>query len=112
MERTIGVTLTTPGKEGWVYFMGTHGPESVIEFPYTKIGMSANPRRRLKKIQTGCPWELLIMGQIKTNNMVMLEGIIQDIYHDYRVRGEWFRIPNRHHGWISELSLKLNGVKR
>lgn len=55
-----------------------------------KIGVSSNPHERLKRIQTGYPWELDIWLEIGVKNAAMIERNIHLKFSDFKLRGEWF----------------------
>jgi Meiotically up-regulated gene 113 len=71
----------------YIYVIGTEQP------PY-KIGISKNPQRRLKNLQTGHP-ELLRIHSIKPTNCQetkLLETVIHRNLKHYKLKGEWFNI--------------------
>ena len=65
-----------------------------------KIGRSGNPRIREKTLQAEDP--RLEMTHC-FEGMGGCEKRLHDIFSDVRVRGEWFRLDDRHVGWISSL---------
>lgn len=73
-----------------------------------KIGISKNPQKRLKQLQTGSPYTLRIM--LVLENKAHLEKYLHNklkpyIYSKYTCKGEWFEfacsgeLPE----WIMEL---------
>lgn len=73
------------GEEFYIYVISTIG--------YCKIGMSANPKRRLKDAQTYNPHKLnldLIVHAGSRGRAIILEEHFHDKYKKYHVRGEWF----------------------
>ena len=66
---------------------------------YMKIGVSKNPEKRLKQLQTGHPTNLKLLYTeefyCKRNHLLKIEALIhkeiKNIAH--RVKGEWFEIP-------------------
>ncbi len=55
-----------------------------------KIGISSNPQKRLKQLQTGSPYQLKLLCSIA--NMSHKEKIIHNRLKDYKMscKGEWF----------------------
>jgi hypothetical protein len=70
-----------------LYFFEQHINPS--EYGPIKIGVSADPRTRLRQIQTGSPYEVSIMGVWP--QCPYTEEQIHAAFADYRMRGEWFR---------------------
>jgi hypothetical protein len=71
--------------EGFVYFayIGETAPV------YIKIGFSRyDPHKRLKNLQTGCPFPIKLLGFV-IGRMVQEEEL-HDVLKDYRIQGEWF----------------------
>lgn len=71
-----------------VYVIGTAYDAPV------KIGCSRDLSRRLARIQLLSPVELAVLHVIETPAPYQLEAHLHDVFADYRVRGEWFRIPD------------------
>ena len=57
-----------------------------------KIGVSDDPARRLRSIQTGYPWPLNIRTIIESANAFAEESTIHRKYQQWRLEGEWFDI--------------------
>lgn len=55
-----------------------------------KIGISNNPEKRLKGLQTGFPYSLEIIKTIRSSNVRDLERRVHGSLDDYRLNGEWF----------------------
>jgi len=53
-----------------------------------KIGLSMDPKDRLKKMQAMCPTELSIIYQVKTRSE--MEEVLHERFAKYRLHGEWF----------------------
>ena len=75
----------------YIYVIGTDKP------PY-KVGISKNPERRLKDLQTAFPYKLKLHVKKPTAvaKVKMLETIIHRNIDNYKTNGEWFDIelPN------------------
>lgn len=73
----------------FVYFIITEEKPKRI-----KIGKSGNPEKRIKALQTGCPYKLKLLGSIKCKNnrdSINIEKAAHAFFGDYRVIGEWFK---------------------
>lgn len=71
----------------YIYIIGSDNP------PY-KIGISKNPDKRLKSLQTGHPFPLQIHSARLTDisETKYLERMIHQNLKFYRTKGEWFNI--------------------
>lgn len=68
-----------------VYIIGN------IDKGICKIGYSTNPYKRLKSIQTGCPYEVTVLRFYEGIGK-MEEKLLHKKYKKYKMNGEWFRI--------------------
>lgn len=62
-----------------------------------KIGYSQDVERRARQLQTGSPYRLKLMGEIRLpeSEAKRLERALHKQYSEYRVIGEWFELdPN------------------
>ncbi len=61
-----------------------------------KIGKAKKPEERLKALQTGNPIQLELQYTKKSQKPLELESRLHNhkLLKEYRVRGEWFRIPD------------------
>lgn len=87
------VSINTPDhslndyQNGYIYF--------IAEEPFNnkvKIGMSQNPQRRLKELQTGNPNTLVLRHVTQYDEYKALERTMHEICKDLRGVGEWFDI--------------------
>ncbi len=62
---------------------------------FVKIGLAADPQKRLAMMQTGNPIELTIIKVWHTLTPQIDEECLHAQYEKYRVRGEWFKIPQK-----------------
>ena len=83
----------------YVYIIGSQCP------PY-KVGISADPRSRLKALQTGHPEKLQIHYQVATDaaQTRLLETVIHRHIKFHRTHGEWFNIN------LTDLKLQVDFV--
>jgi hypothetical protein len=83
-----------------------------------KIGVSKNPQRRLKTLQTGHPHKLTLLFSIPSPSAYKIEKQLHKMLTDFRVkktncvRSEWFCLKDRDYNWlysyITELSKQDN----
>lgn len=75
-------------KHSYIYVIGSEHP------PY-KVGISRNPERRLRDLQTGHPEKLILHHKQSTDaaRTKLLETVIHRNLHLHRTHGEWFDIP-------------------
>lgn len=57
---------------------------------FYKIGVSVNPKKRRKQMQTGCPRNIEIVYAFPDSDAYRLEGALHELYEDNRTSGEWF----------------------
>ncbi len=57
-----------------------------------KIGLSKDVRARVRKLQTGSPYELALMGWIIGSNDRSLEKKLHEHFADRNLHGEWFQL--------------------
>lgn len=69
----------------FVYFIqqGSDGP--------IKIGLAANPEKRLGTLQSGNPDRLYVRAIIRTAEPKKLEIDLHGLFRQHRVGGEWFQ---------------------
>lgn len=78
-----------------VYFIGS------VETGHTKIGISANPVERLRRLQAATPLTLVLMAQIEVPGQSQrrhAQAVERKLHHRYarqHVRGEWFEMSDQ-----------------
>lgn len=55
-----------------------------------KIGISANPHRRIKELQVGCDGRLELVATVSAENGFQSESTAHKRLSGYRIHGEWF----------------------
>ncbi|SIP85999.1 Bacteriophage T5 orf 172 domain-containing protein associated with Zinc finger domain [Pacmanvirus A23] len=93
------VIIEKPETTGYLYF--------ITEIPFynkVKIGISKNPAKRLKQLQTGNPNHLVIYHAMESTNYKLLERTLHSICKDLHVHGEWFEMTD------SELQSIISGL--
>jgi hypothetical protein len=58
-----------------------------------KIGVSTDPVRRLRQLQTGNATPLDLQGRFATPRARQLESQLHQRYAPHRLAGEWFDLP-------------------
>jgi len=60
-----------------------------------KIGVSDNPKKRLKGVQTGCPGEVHLIRTFEAGQDAYIhEGYFHKLYEKFSTGGEWFEFSN------------------
>ena len=60
-----------------------------------KIGMSDNPKKRLKEVQTGCPGDVHLIRTFEAGiDAYIHEGHFHKLYEKFSTGGEWFEFDN------------------
>lgn len=60
-----------------------------------KVGLAANVERRLRNLQTGCPFDLEVFGSLRCESAAQARDIEQRLHgllDARRQRGEWFTL--------------------
>lgn len=63
-----------------------------LESSKYKIGISKNPQKRLKQIQTGSAEEIRLVAQYETENYGHIEKYFHRKYEYLNTIGEWFNL--------------------
>lgn len=66
--------------------------------PMVKIGKARNPEERMATLQTGCPYELTLIGTIACRSDMHANACEKRLHDEFRLerrRGEWFRYTDR-----------------
>ena len=64
------------------------------EESYYKIGISNNPIKRLKELQTGNPTQLKIISAYPSEYANLIEKTLHRRYSHLKKEGEWFYMSN------------------
>ena len=60
-----------------------------------KIGVSDNPKKRLKGVQTGCPGDVHLIRTFEAGQDAYIhEGYFHKLYKEFSTGGEWFEFDN------------------
>lgn len=82
---------------------------------WTKVGISTSPVRRLKEIQTNCPFPVTLSAVYASDNARVFETKLHDRFDEYRAdRGggsEWFELPDDIHAALAGSSFQRVGSK-
>lgn len=80
----------------FIYFITT-GPRS----KYVKIGVAADPKKRLSDLQPGNPLRLHLVAAV--TGSAKDEAILHEKFHEYRFRREWFALEGTLKHLVSSL---------
>lgn len=69
---------------GYIYFLNIVGTNKY------KIGVSTNPKRRLRDISSYIPFELKLLSIHKLNTPYEIEQDFINLYSDNLIKNEWF----------------------
>jgi len=72
---------------GYVYAIGIEGSTLI------KIGHSKSPNKRLASMQTGLPFKLEIVYQLRVEDPRRIELTLHRMLAEQQTRGEWFEMP-------------------
>lgn len=71
----------------------------IPELNVSKIGLSNNSKKRIKQIQTGCPYQINLAKVYKSEIATKIEKILHRHFRtkkvdfqDYNLTGEWFQL--------------------
>lgn len=57
-----------------------------------KIGVTQNLEKRLKTLQTGCPFKIEVFFICETQNDYFIEQLLHKQYNEFNSYGEWFEL--------------------
>lgn len=60
---------------------------------FVKIGIASNPQARLIELQVGCPLPLTLQKITRFDDAGHAEDVLHERFNQFRVRGEWFKLP-------------------
>jgi hypothetical protein len=58
-----------------------------------KVGVSKNPNKRIKSMETGNPDDLIILYVYNSKKSYVIEKTLHRLYQQYHVKLEWFSLP-------------------
>jgi hypothetical protein len=74
-------TMSVPHR---VYFI------RAVNMQKFKVGISSDPRKRLKQMQIGSPTKLVLARDVVCHDAVLAEQKIHKCFQEYHSHGEWF----------------------
>lgn len=95
---TEGIFFRDLGESSGVYIIKIQNTSDY------KIGRTINIQRRLNEFGTGNPFNLKLVYFIETPHYLSLEKHLQDLFKNYRTKGEWFAFDEEK---LSELEVIL-----
>lgn len=87
--------------DGFIYIMRLSG------FDIYKIGVSNNPKRRLRDLQSANPFELKTLFCARFKDVYSLEEQLLDKFKMNQIKGEWF---NAYEECVSEVITLLSNL--
>jgi len=69
---------------GYIYLIRASGSD------FYKIGVSGNPKKRLERLQIGCPHGLELIAELLVDSPELKEYELHKRWNRHLVRGEWF----------------------
>ena len=69
--------------EGYIYFLYCH------ELSIVKIGVTTNPKRRIRDIQGALPFESKVIKMYFVKNPYDVETQLHERYKDFYLKSEW-----------------------
>jgi hypothetical protein len=69
---------------GYLYIIQCEGTDCY------KIGIAKNVTSRLKEMQTGCPYRLILINKWYVDRMLLREQVLHRHLSTQKTRGEWF----------------------
>jgi hypothetical protein len=72
-----------------------------------KIGVSSDPVRRMKSVQTGSPDKVIVVFTYWSSEPFYYEKVFHQKFSEYRIIGEWFKFEDK--GFINEMINVLVG---
>lgn len=82
----------------YLYFIKVEG------FDLVKIGYAADPEKRLRMLQTGCPFVLYVILQLRCLDAPYTARDVEKRMHSkfehLQLRGEWFMLTEELEAWI------------
>jgi predicted GIY-YIG superfamily endonuclease len=82
-----------------------------LENGYYKIGVSKNPNKRIKQLQTGNPATLKLITIFKTEHSYRIESFFHKRFSHCRREGEWFELNIQNElDFLNECKKIENGV--
>lgn len=76
--------------KGYVYLINDWERDGVFKIGVTR----GNIERRMKKLQTGNPDDLVLCRWHETEHPFFVEKILHQKYNNFKVRDEWFELSN------------------
>lgn len=74
---------------------------------FYKIGVSINPSKRLKQLQTGSPYKLMLSGAIEHPKAVDIERKLHRLFSDKNTNLEWFALSSTDINFLNHLAKDL-----
>jgi len=98
-----GITEVNKRKNpnGYIYFIKSKG------FDFYKLGVSSNPERRLRDIDSYTPFELEILSIHFLENVYDIEKSVSEKIEKFKVRKEWYQFDS---GKAKQIMIHLHNL--
>jgi hypothetical protein len=87
-----------PWDEGYIYLVRCGA--------FHKIGLAKDAHKRLSRLKTSSPFEMELVKNWRCKKPDTIEGFLHERFKKFRVRGEWFNLPED----AVQLLLKLHDL--
>lgn len=77
-------------------------PGGPVKIGYTWVGYVEDVQKRIRSLETGCPWPLKLLATI--DGSTALESRLHQRFREYRVHREWFRVEGELAEWLREIA--------
>jgi len=89
--------VVAPAKNEWVYFLRAG--------PFLKIGYATDIGKRIRELQTGCPYPISLVASIQGDRTA--EGCLHRQFKSLRVNGEWFRFSGALVEYVAQVAERI-----
>ena len=98
--------------DGWLYIL------KICNHDIYKIGVSQNPKRRIRDIKSHLPFESKVLFLGNFVDVYELEKCIHELFHENKLRNEWFNsykediddlIRSLKYAYLKENNLLIDG---
>lgn len=78
-----------------------------------KIGFTkGSVHKRIKELQTGCPYEIHMVNTYNTEFGMIIERTLHNIFSDKKTYGEWFKLDLEDEMKFEELCNKYEEIQK
>lgn len=70
---------------------------------FVKIGVSKTPNRRIKQLQTGNPYKIYLLLNLKVEDAYQAENFFHKKFKNQNSMGEWFEVNSEIKQWVIDM---------